>query len=145
MISIVAQMELGIVPYAVLVAYLLVLLGLGWLGYLRSRASEEDYYLAGQSGKNGKARVLLNSLSASLVSMPPFSSSRHAVSSPPAIGALCHRGRLWAPPPVRAQGSGGLPPCSAISILRPPLGGLGTRGSPPVQARLKTCGAARDH
>lgn len=48
MISIVAQMDLGIVPYAVLVAYLLVLLGLGWLGYLRSRASEEDYYLAGR-------------------------------------------------------------------------------------------------
>ncbi len=36
------------VAIVVAVGYLLVLLGLGVVGYLRSRPSEEDYYLAGR-------------------------------------------------------------------------------------------------
>ena len=37
------------IPLLVLVIYLTVLLGLGWLGYRRSTGGEEDYYLAGRS------------------------------------------------------------------------------------------------
>lgn len=36
------------IPCAVLIAYLALLLFLGWLGYRRSREDEEDYYLAGR-------------------------------------------------------------------------------------------------
>ena len=39
---------LGMVPYFILGAYLAVLLLLGWVGYRRSSAGEEDYYLAGR-------------------------------------------------------------------------------------------------
>jgi SSS family solute:Na+ symporter len=37
------------IPLLVLVIYLTVLLGLGWLGYRRSTGGEEDYYLAGRN------------------------------------------------------------------------------------------------
>lgn len=40
--------QLGATPYVVLAIYLLVLLVLGVYGWLRSRAGEEDYYLAGR-------------------------------------------------------------------------------------------------
>ncbi len=40
--------RMGAIPIIVLVAYLAILLGLGWLGYRFSRAGEEDYYLAGR-------------------------------------------------------------------------------------------------
>ena len=40
--------DLGYTPHIVLVIYLLVLLGLGILGYLRGKGTEEDYYLAGR-------------------------------------------------------------------------------------------------
>jgi len=39
---------LGWIPFAVLILYLLILLGFGWLGYLKSSTGEEDYYLAGR-------------------------------------------------------------------------------------------------
>jgi len=45
---ILAATDLGRAPHVVLVCYLLVLLGLGILGYLRGKATEEDYYLAGR-------------------------------------------------------------------------------------------------
>ena len=40
--------QLGQTPYWVLGGYLLLLLGLGIFGWLRSRSGEEDYYLAGR-------------------------------------------------------------------------------------------------
>ena len=40
--------DLGPTPYIVLVAYLLLLLVLGILGWIKSKAGEEDYYLAGR-------------------------------------------------------------------------------------------------
>ena len=43
-----AATDLGHVPHVVLVCYLLILLGLGIVGYLRGKATEEDYYLAGR-------------------------------------------------------------------------------------------------
>ena len=43
-----AATDLGRAPHVVLVCYLLILLGLGILGYLRGKATEEDYYLAGR-------------------------------------------------------------------------------------------------
>ncbi|MCP4847272.1 MAG: hypothetical protein GY899_04910, partial [Verrucomicrobiaceae bacterium] len=43
-----ASTDLGRAPHVVLVCYLLILLGLGILGYLRGKATEEDYYLAGR-------------------------------------------------------------------------------------------------
>lgn len=47
--GITSHMEhLGSTPYIVLGFYLLLLLGLGILGWARSRAGEEDYYLAGR-------------------------------------------------------------------------------------------------
>ncbi|MFP6872689.1 MAG: sodium:solute symporter family protein [Verrucomicrobiales bacterium] len=47
-IPLLAATDLGHAPYVVLVCYLLVLLGLGIVGYLRGKATEEDYYLAGR-------------------------------------------------------------------------------------------------
>ena len=46
--SILAATDLGRAPHVVLVCYLLILLGLGIVGYLRGKATEEDYYLAGR-------------------------------------------------------------------------------------------------
>lgn len=43
-----ASAGLGTIAAWVLLAYLVVLLGLGLLGYLRSRTTEEDFYLAGR-------------------------------------------------------------------------------------------------
>ncbi len=43
-----AATDLGHTPIVVMVAYLLILLGLGIFGYLRGKATEEDYYLAGR-------------------------------------------------------------------------------------------------
>jgi SSS family solute:Na+ symporter len=45
---ILAATDLGHAPHVVLVCYLLILLGLGIVGYLRGKATEEDYYLAGR-------------------------------------------------------------------------------------------------
>jgi SSS family solute:Na+ symporter len=42
------EQDLGAAPVVMVVLYLLVLLVLGAIGYLRSRQSEEDYYLAGR-------------------------------------------------------------------------------------------------
>ena len=44
-----AATDLGLAPHVVLVCYLLILLGLGIVGYLRGKATEEDYYLAGRN------------------------------------------------------------------------------------------------
>ena len=41
--------NLGVIPYFVLGAYLVLLLVFGIVGYLKSTDSEEDYYLAGRS------------------------------------------------------------------------------------------------
>ena len=43
-----AEGSVGVIAFAVVGIYLLVLLGLGWIGYRRSRGGEEDYYLAGR-------------------------------------------------------------------------------------------------
>ena len=40
--------NVGMIAFAVVGIYLLVLLVLGWFGYRRSRTGEEDYYLAGR-------------------------------------------------------------------------------------------------
>jgi SSS family solute:Na+ symporter len=40
--------DMGVAAYVVLAAYLGLLLFLGWLGYRKSKAGEEDYYLAGR-------------------------------------------------------------------------------------------------
>ena len=40
--------SLGRIPYVVVAGYLLLLLGLGIMGWRRSTGSEEDYYLAGR-------------------------------------------------------------------------------------------------
>ena len=44
-----AATDLGRAPHVVLVCYLLILLGLGIVGDLRGKATEEDYYLAGRN------------------------------------------------------------------------------------------------
>jgi solute:Na+ symporter, SSS family len=44
----VATADMGRTPFVVLGLYMAMLLGLGGLGYLRSKTSEEDYYLAGR-------------------------------------------------------------------------------------------------
>ena len=41
--------SMGLIPHVVLAAYLGVILLLGWLGYRKSQAGEEDYYLAGRN------------------------------------------------------------------------------------------------
>ena len=41
--------SMGFIPHVVLAAYLGVILLLGWLGYRKSHAGEEDYYLAGRN------------------------------------------------------------------------------------------------
>ena len=43
-----AALEMGKTPVVVLLLYMAILLFLGVLGYLRSKATEEDYYLAGR-------------------------------------------------------------------------------------------------
>jgi len=43
-----AVTDFGYVPHAVLGCYLLALIGIGVVGFLRSKATEEDYYLAGR-------------------------------------------------------------------------------------------------
>ncbi len=43
-----ATMDMGNTPLVVLGLYMLMLLALGVMGYLRSKTSEEDYYLAGR-------------------------------------------------------------------------------------------------
>ena len=40
--------KLGVMPYAVLACYLLLLLALGIFGWLKSKGGEDDYYLAGR-------------------------------------------------------------------------------------------------
>ena len=40
--------DMGIIPHVVLGLYMIMLLGLGLAGYLKGKASEEDYYLAGR-------------------------------------------------------------------------------------------------
>jgi SSS family solute:Na+ symporter len=40
--------DLGYIPHTVLAGYLVLLLVLGWVGYLYSNTGEEDYYLAGR-------------------------------------------------------------------------------------------------
>ncbi|MFT7644296.1 MAG: hypothetical protein ACI9G1_006062, partial [Pirellulaceae bacterium] len=40
--------ELGNMPYIVLGGYLLLLLTLGIFGWMKSKAGEDDYYLAGR-------------------------------------------------------------------------------------------------
>ena len=47
--TVLAATDLGRAPHVVLVCYLLILLGLGIFGYLRGKATEEDYYLAGRN------------------------------------------------------------------------------------------------
>jgi SSS family solute:Na+ symporter len=46
--AVIAATDMSVIPYVVLATYLLILLGLGWLGFRRSQAAEEDYYLAGR-------------------------------------------------------------------------------------------------
>ncbi len=43
-----AAVDLGYTPQVVLLAYMVLLLGIGFVGYLRGRQTEEDYYLAGR-------------------------------------------------------------------------------------------------
>ncbi len=43
-----AAIDLGYTPHVVLALYLVVLVGIGFWGYLRGRQTEEDYYLAGR-------------------------------------------------------------------------------------------------
>jgi len=43
-----ATLDMGPIPVVVLGLYMVMLIGLGVLGYLRSKTSEEDYYLAGR-------------------------------------------------------------------------------------------------
>jgi SSS family solute:Na+ symporter len=52
-----AAADLGSIPLVMLAVYLLALLVLGWLGFRRSRTTEEDYYLAGR-GQNLIVTVL---------------------------------------------------------------------------------------
>ena len=40
---------MGFIPHVILAVYLGVILILGWIGYLKSHAGEEDYYLAGRN------------------------------------------------------------------------------------------------
>jgi len=40
--------DMGMIPHVVLGLYMIMLLGLGLAGYLKGKASEEDYYLAGR-------------------------------------------------------------------------------------------------
>jgi len=46
--NLLGAVDMGSVPLIVLCLYLLMLLGLGIVSYLKSRTSEEDYYLAGR-------------------------------------------------------------------------------------------------
>ena len=48
LIILLSSTDLGHTPKIVLVIYLLILLGLGIFGYLKSKGTEEDYYLAGR-------------------------------------------------------------------------------------------------
>ena len=48
LIILLSNTDLGNTPKIVLVIYLLILLGLGIFGYLKSKGTEEDYYLAGR-------------------------------------------------------------------------------------------------
>lgn len=48
MIETLAQTDLGNLPHIVMVCYLIMLLTLGVIGYLKSKNTEEDYYLAGR-------------------------------------------------------------------------------------------------
>ena len=41
--------SMGFIPHVILAVYLGVILILGWIGYLKSHAGEEDYYLAGRN------------------------------------------------------------------------------------------------
>ena len=43
-----SRADLGNTPYVVLIIYLIILLALGIFGYIRSKGTEEDYYLAGR-------------------------------------------------------------------------------------------------
>ena len=43
-----AAIDLGYTPQVVLLAYMVLLLGVAFVGYLRGRQTEEDYYLAGR-------------------------------------------------------------------------------------------------
>ena len=45
---ILSNADLGNTPTIVLVIYLIILFGLGVLGYIKSKGTEEDYYLAGR-------------------------------------------------------------------------------------------------
>ena len=40
--------DLGKMPYIMFGAYLVLLMGIGGYGYIKSKMSEEDYYLAGR-------------------------------------------------------------------------------------------------
>ena len=44
-----AQGSLGSVPIVVMVLYVILLVGLALYGYLRSKLTEDDYYLAGRN------------------------------------------------------------------------------------------------
>ena len=44
-----AAADFGYAPHAVLACYLLALVGIGIVGFLRSKGTEEDYYLAGRN------------------------------------------------------------------------------------------------
>ena len=48
LIILASSTDLGHTPKIVLIIYLLILLGLGIFGYLKSKGTEEDYYLAGR-------------------------------------------------------------------------------------------------
>ena len=43
-----AALDMGITPHVVLTLYMVMLLAFGIIGYLKSKTSEEDYYLAGR-------------------------------------------------------------------------------------------------
>ena len=43
-----SRADLGNTPYVVLIIYLIILMALGIFGYIRSKGTEEDYYLAGR-------------------------------------------------------------------------------------------------
>jgi len=48
MISTLATIDMGNTPLVVIILYMIMLLALGVAGYLKSKTSEEDYYLAGR-------------------------------------------------------------------------------------------------
>ncbi|MDE0768548.1 MAG: sodium:solute symporter family protein [Opitutaceae bacterium] len=43
-----AALDMGITPHVIIVLYMIMLLAFGIIGYLKSKTSEEDYYLAGR-------------------------------------------------------------------------------------------------